>query len=189
MTDLLDLTIIGGGPTGLYASFYAGFRTLKVKIIDSLEELGGQVTALYPEKDIFDVAGFPKISGKDLVKGLVDQGLQYKPTVCVGEKVDMVKALPDKTYELTTQKGTHLSRAILITIGVGAFKPKRIPTPGTEKYEGKGLSYFCPNVSKYDKKHLVVVGGGDSAVDWALNSLPARRLHHARSPARWVSGA
>src|ERR1700693_346787 len=107
MADLFDLTIIGGGPTGLFASFYAGFRTLKVKIIDSLEELGGQVTALYPEKDIFDVAGFPKVSGKDLVKGLVEQGLQYKPMVCVGEKVEMVKALPDKTYEQTTQNGAH----------------------------------------------------------------------------------
>ncbi len=172
MADLFDLTIVGGGPSGLYAAFYAGFRTMKVKIIDSLEELGGQVTALYPEKDIFDVAGFPKVSGKDLVKGLVQQGLQYKPTVCVGEKVEMMKALPDKTYELTTQKGTHLSRVVLITIGIGAFKPKRIPAPGVEKFEGKGLSYFVPDVSKYDKKRVVIVGGGDSAVDWALNLFP-----------------
>src|SRR5258708_1858720 len=172
MADIFDLTIVGGGPTGLYASFYAGFRTMKVKIIDSLEELGGQVTALYPEKDIFDVAGFPKISGKDLVSGLVQQGLQYKPTVCVGEKVEMMKALPDKTFQMTTQKGEHFSKAVLITIGVGAFKPKRIPAPGTEKYEGKGISYFVPDVSKYDKKRLVIVGGGDSAVDWALNLYP-----------------
>src|ERR1700674_5998629 len=121
MADLFDLTIIGGGPSGLFASYYAGFRSLKVKIIDSLEELGGQVTALYPEKDIFDVAGFPKVSGKDLVKGLVDQGLQYKPAVCLGEKVGMMTAKPDKTYELTTQKGPHLSRAVLVTIGIGAF--------------------------------------------------------------------
>jgi len=172
MAELFDLTIIGGGPTGLFASFYAGFRTLKVKIIDSLEELGGQVTALYPEKDIFDVAGFPKVSGKDLVNGLVAQGLQYKPTVCLGEKVDMMRALPDKTYEMQTQKGVHLSRAVLVTIGIGAFKPKRIPAPGVEKFEGKGLSYFVPDVSKYDKKRLVIVGGGDSAVDWALNLYP-----------------
>ena len=172
MADLYDLTIIGGGPTGLFASFYAGFRTLKVKIIDSLEALGGQVTALYPEKNIFDVAGFPKVYGKDLVKGLVEQGLQYKPTVCLGEKVEMMKTLPDKTFELTTQKGTHLARAVLITIGIGAFKPKRIPAPGVEKFEGHGLSYFVPDVSKYDKKRLVIVGGGDSAVDWALNLYP-----------------
>src|SRR5262245_2558515 len=98
MAEVFDLTIVGGGPTGLFASFYAGFRSMKVKIIDSLEELGGQVTALYPEKDIFDVAGFPKVSGKDLVKGLVEQALQNKPSVCLGEKVDMMRALPDKTY-------------------------------------------------------------------------------------------
>src|SRR5438132_10466398 len=172
MADLYDLTIIGGGPTGLFASFYAGFRTLKVKIIDSLEALGGQVTALYPEKNIFDVAGFPKVYGKDLVKGLVEQGLQYKPTVCLGEKVEMMKTRPDKTFELTTQKGTHLARAVLITIGIVAFKPKRIPAPGVEKFEGHGLSYFVPDVSKYDKKRPVIVGGGDSAVDWALNLYP-----------------
>jgi ferredoxin/flavodoxin---NADP+ reductase len=83
-----------------------------------------------------------------------------------------MKVLPDKTYELTTQKGTHYSRVVLITIGIGAFKPKRIPAPGVEKFEGKGLSYFVPDVSKYDKKRLVIVGGGDSAVDWALNLYP-----------------
>jgi thioredoxin reductase len=172
MADQFDLTIIGGGPAGLFAAFYSGFRAMKVKIIDSLEELGGQVTALYPEKDIFDVAGFPKVSGKDLVKGLVAQGLQYKPTVCTGEKVEMMKGLPDKTYEISTQKGKHLSRAVLITIGVGAFKPKRIPAVGVEQFEGKGLSYFVPDMSKYDKKRVVIVGGGDSAVDWALNLYP-----------------
>src|ERR1700682_724849 len=104
MPDVFDLTIIGGGPTGLYAAYYAGFRGLKVKIIDSLEELGGQVTALYPEKYIFDVAGFPKIYGRDLVKNLIEQAMQYKPAVCLGENVHGMKTLPDKSYELTTQK-------------------------------------------------------------------------------------
>jgi thioredoxin reductase len=172
MDDLFDLTIIGGGPAGLYAAYYAGFRTLKVKIIDSLEELGGQVTALYPEKWIFDVAGFPKILGKDLVKNLVEQGLQYKPTVCLGEKVVMVKTAADKNFDLLTQKGNHRSRAILITLGIGAFNPKRIPTPNALTLEGKGLAYFVPDIARYDGKNVVIVGGGDSAVDWALNLLP-----------------
>jgi len=172
MADIFDLTIIGGGPAGLYAAYYAGFRSMKVKIIDSLEELGGQVTALYPEKLIFDIAGFPRIYGKDLVKNLVEQGLQYKPAVCLGEKVVMVKTDPDKTIELLTQKGHHLSRAVLITLGVGAFKPKRIPAAGVERFEGKGLAYFVPDISRYDKKRVVIIGGGDSAVDWALNLLP-----------------
>src|SRR5579863_3633981 len=141
MADVFDLTIIGAGPTGLYASYYAGFRAMKVKLIDSLEELGGQITALYPEKLIFDVAGFPKIYGKDLVKNLVEQALQYHPTVCLGERVEMVTTQPDKTYELKTQKGYHQTRAVLITIGIGAFNPKRIPVPGADHFEGKGLAY------------------------------------------------
>src|ERR1700682_4361206 len=110
MPDVFDLTIIGGGPTGLFAAYYAGFRSLKVKVIDSLEELGGQVTALYPEKYIFDVAGFPKIYGKELVKNLVEQALQFHPSVCLGERVLMVGAGADKVYTLTTNKATHRSR-------------------------------------------------------------------------------
>jgi thioredoxin reductase len=172
MGDIFDLTIIGGGPSGLYAAYYAGFRGMKVKIIDSLEELGGQVTALYPEKFIFDVAGFPKIYGRDLVKNLVEQAMQFKPAICLGENVTSLKALPDKSYELKTQKASHLSKAVLITIGIGAFNPKRIPAPGIEKFEGKGLAYFVPDISVYDKKRVLIVGGGDSAVDWVLNLLP-----------------
>src|ERR1700733_6735942 len=131
MDDIFDLTIVGGAPAGLYASYYAGFRAMKVKLIDSLEELGGQVTALYPEKFIFDVAGFPKVYGKDLIKNLVDQAMQYQPTVSLAQRVVAGKATPDKHYELTTEKGvTTLTKAILITIGIGAFNPKRIPAPG-----------------------------------------------------------
>ncbi len=178
MTELFDLTIIGGGPAGLYASFYAGFRSLKVKIIDSLEELGGQVNALYPEKNIYDVAGFPHVSGKNLVKGLLEQALKYHPTVCLGEKVEMMRALADKSYELKTQKQSHLSRAVLITVGVGAFKPKRIPALGAEQFEGKGLSYFVPDPIRYEKKRVVIVGGGDSAVDWALHLYPQATSVH-----------
>lgn len=172
MSEIFDLTIIGGGPTGLYAAYYSGFRGMKIKIIDSLEELGGQITALYPEKFIFDVAGFPKIYGKDLVKNLVEQTMQYNPTVCLGENVTNLKSQSDKTFELQTQKATHFTKAVLITIGIGAFNPKRIPVMGTERFEGKGLAYFVPDISIYDKQRVIVVGGGDSAVDWALNLLP-----------------
>src|SRR5258708_22917422 len=156
--QLFDLTIIGGGPTGLYDVYYAGLRGLKVKIIDSLEELGGQITALYPEKFIFDVAGFPKVYGKDLVKNLVEQTMQYNPTVCLGENVHGLKSRPDKSYELTTQKATHFSKAVLITIGIGAFNPKRIPVVGIERFEGKGLSYFVPNLSEYANQRVIIVG-------------------------------
>src|SRR5687768_3965891 len=120
MSEVFDLTIIGAGPSGLYAAYYAGFRGLKVKIVDSLEDLGGQVTALYPEKFIYDVAGFPKIYGRDLVKNLVDQAKQYNPTICLGENVEDLKNRPDKSYELKTQKASHFTKAVLITIGIGA---------------------------------------------------------------------
>jgi len=169
VSEVFDLTIIGAGPTGLYATYYAGFRGLKVKLVDSLEDLGGQITALYPEKLIFDVAGFPKIYGKDLVKNLVEQAKQYNPTICLGEVVQQMKPGPNNSYELITQKGSHFTKAALITIGVGAFNPKRIPIIGVEKWEGRGLAYFVPDISRYDKKQVVIVGGGDSAVDWALN--------------------
>lgn len=171
MTDTFDLTIIGAGPAGLYAAYYAGFRGLKVKLIDSLEELGGQIAALYPEKSVFDVAGFTKISGRDLVKNLVQQAQQYKPTICLGEKVERLSSV-EGVYELTTSQAAHRTRAVLITIGIGAFNPKRIPVPGTERFEGKGLSYFVPDMAKYNGKHVLIVGGGDSAVDWSLNLLP-----------------
>jgi len=172
MSEIFDLTIIGAGPSGLYATYYAGFRGLKVKLIDSLEELGGQITALYPEKFIFDVAGFPKVFGKDLVKNLVEQAKQFNPTICLGERVDSLKAETDGSYTLTTSRAAHRTRAILITIGVGAFNPKRIPAATAAAFEGKGIAYFVPDVKKYDGKRLVIVGGGDSAVDWALNLLP-----------------
>lgn len=187
MSELVDLTIIGAGPAGLYACYYAGFRGLKVKLIDSLEALGGQITALYPDKFIFDVAGFPKVFGKDLVKTLVEQGLQFHPTVCLGERVDRLTSEADGNYTLVTSAGQHRTRAVLVTIGVGAFNPKRIPAPTAAHFEGKGLSYFVPDASRYDGKRVVIVGGGDSAVDWALNLYPRAKqviLVHRRDAFR-----
>jgi len=172
MSELFDVTILGAGPTGLYATYYATFRGLKVKLIDSLEQLGGQVSALYPEKFIFDVAGYPKVLGRDLVKNLIEQALQYVPTVCLGERVEGLEKAVDQTYLLHTNKGTHLTRALIIAIGIGAFDPKRIPALTAATYEGKGLEYCVPKISRYKDKRLVIVGGGDSAVDWALNLLP-----------------
>jgi ferredoxin/flavodoxin---NADP+ reductase len=106
------------------------------------------------------------------VKNLVEQARQYFPTISLGERVESIRSGPDQTYDIVTSKATHRSRATLITIGIGAFNPKRIPAPGVERYEGRGLAYFVPDVTKYDGKRLVIVGGGDSAVDWALNLMP-----------------
>jgi ferredoxin/flavodoxin---NADP+ reductase len=167
--DVYDLTIIGAGPSGLFATFYAGLRQMKTKIIDALEEPGGQVAVLYPEKYIFDVPGFPKILAKDLVKCLVDQAFQYDPTIVLGERVTTL-AKSDGIFVLGTDKGTkHYSKAVLVAAGVGAFSPNRLDAPGASDYEGKGVYYFVKDKSVFKDKNLLIVGGGDSAVDWALN--------------------
>jgi thioredoxin reductase (NADPH) len=121
--ELYDLTIVGAGPAGLFAAYYAGFRGLRTKIIDSQPDLGGQVTALYPDKFIYDVAGFPKILGKDLVTNFVDQTMQYQPTVHLDEDVQTLDRLPDGTIRVGTDLGNHLTKVALITAGIGAFTP------------------------------------------------------------------
>ncbi len=167
--DVYDLTIIGAGPSGLFATFYAGLRQMKTKIIDALEEPGGQVAVLYPEKYIFDVPGYSKILAKDLVKSLVEQAFQYNPTVVLGERVTRLSKT-DGVFELDTDRGTkHYSKAILVAAGVGAFSPNKLEARGAAEYEGKGVYYFVKDKSIFRGKNLLIVGGGDSAVDWALN--------------------
>ena len=167
--DVFDITIVGAGPTGLFATFYAGLRQMKTKLVDALEEPGGQVAVLYPEKYIFDAPGFTKILAKDLVKCLVEQAFQYNPAIVLGERVTTLSRT-DGVWEIGTDKGTrHFSKAILIAAGVGAFSPNRLEAPGVADYEGRGVFYFVKDKSAFNGKKLLIVGGGDSAVDWALN--------------------
>ncbi len=163
-----DLTIIGGGPTGLFGAFYAGLRQMKTKIIDSLPQLGGQLAALYPEKYIYDVPGFPRVLAKDLVSFQVEQAMQYEPTVCLNEKVTNLTQNGDGRITLTTDKGSHVTKTVLIAAGVGAFVPRRMDVPGIREMEGKGIHYFVTDTSGLAGKRIVIVGGGDSAFDWAL---------------------
>jgi thioredoxin reductase (NADPH) len=166
--DVYDLTIIGAGPVGLFATFYAGLRQMKTKIIDALDEPGGQVAVLYPEKYIFDVPGYTKILAKDLVKSLVDQAFQYNPEVVLGERVVALRKT-DGVLELKTDKGTlHQSKAVLVAAGVGAFSPNRLEAQGVSDYEGKGVYYSVRDKTAFAGKNILIVGGGDSAVDWAL---------------------
>lgn len=170
---LFDCTIIGGGPTGLFAAFYAGMREMSVKIVDSLGELGGQVSALYPEKFIYDVAGFPAIKGKDMVEGCVEQGLQFGPTVCLGEKVERLEKQADGTFHLHTDKALHHTKTVLIAAGVGAFAPRKLPDiPEIDAMEGSCVYYFVKSLEVFRDKRVLIVGGGDSALDWALNLEP-----------------
>jgi len=166
--DMYDITIIGGGPAGLFTAFYAGIRDMKTKIIDSLPQLGGQLAELYPEKYIYDVAGFPKVMAKDLVNALKEQAFQYNPTVCLNEKVLKMHRQEDGSYELETNTGKHLTKTVIIAGGIGAFTPRALPAANTDSYVGKGIHYFIDNLAQHTGKKCLVVGGGDSAVDYAL---------------------
>ncbi len=187
MSDTVyDITIIGGGPVGLAAAYYAGHREATVCIVESLEQLGGQVGAVYPEKHVFDVAGHPKIQGQALVDLCVEQGLQFGADVFLGEEVhDLVRTGEgdDEILTLTTHGGRSIrSRALIVTAGHGAFEPRKLGVDGIDEWEGKGLHYFVRQKDAFKGKSCVIVGGGDSALDWTLGlqdtaALPITLVH------------
>ena len=166
--DARDVTIIGGGPTGLFAAFYAGLRGVSARIIDSLPELGGQLTALYPEKYIYDVGGLPQILARDLAQNMIEQGLQFGADVRLEEQVQELVRTEDG-FILTTDKARYPTKTVVIAGGKGAFSPRVLECPGYERLLGKGVSYHVKDPSEYDGKRVLIVGGGDSAVDWALS--------------------
>jgi thioredoxin reductase (NADPH) len=169
----VDLLIVGAGPTGLFAAYYAGFRELTTAIVDSLPEAGGQVTAMYPEKKIFDIAGFPMIIGRDLVANLVEQANQFKPTYLLGRSARTVSEVDGK-FDVELDGGTVIrTGAILITAGMGEFNPRPLPTGG--EWLGRGMVHFVPELEVHRDQDVVVVGGGDSAFDWALSLHPIAR--------------
>lgn len=166
--DLYDITIIGGGPTGLFGSFYAGLRGLKVKVIDVLPELGGQLTALYPEKYVYDVAGHPKILAKDLAKNLATQASLFKPTIVLGEKVLDLKKNEEGHWQIITDASdSHYSKTVLLALGAGACVPKKLDADYDRALEGESIFYAVKNKERFRGKNVLIIGGGDSAVDWA----------------------
>lgn len=170
--EVFDVTIIGGGPTGMFAAFYAGMRELKTKIIETLPVLGGQVKIMYPEKNIFDIGAFPYIKGADLIDQLEKQLKPFQPTICLEESVLAIQKTKDHLFEMKTQEGNHYSRAILITTGLGAFEPRKLTFDYLEQYEESNLHYYVKELETYRDKVVVITGGGDSAVDWALTLEP-----------------
>lgn len=166
--EVFDITIIGGGPVGMFAAFYSGMRNAKVKIIESLPQLGGQLSMLYPEKDIYDIAALPVIKGQELIDNLSIQISRFDPTICLEEEVIDVFKNDTGIFELTTKKSIHYSKAIIITAGNGAFQPRRLELDHAEDYEGKTLHYYVNNIEQFKDRTVAICGGGDSAVDWAL---------------------
>jgi ferredoxin/flavodoxin---NADP+ reductase len=165
---IYDITIIGGGPVGLFTAFYAGMRKAKVKIIESLPQLGGQLSALYPDKYIYDVAGFPKVKAQDLVHNLIKQMEPFQSTICLEEAVEGVEKQPNGIFKLQTNQTVHYTKTIVITAGNGAFKPRKLELNKADSFESSNLNYFVNDVKQFSGKKVVLFGGGDSAVDWAL---------------------
>jgi thioredoxin reductase len=186
MTHEVDLVIIGAGPTGLFGAYYAGFRDLSTAIVDSLPEPGGQVTAMYPEKMIFDVAGFPAIRGRDLVNALVEQANQWKPTYLLGRKASTLTEVDGGKFDIGLGDGSVVrTSAVLITAGIGEFTPR--PLPAGDGWLGRGMVHFVPELDAHSGQDVVVVGGGDSAFDWALALHPIAKsvtLVHRRAKFR-----
>jgi thioredoxin reductase len=185
--EMVDITIIGGGPTGMFAAFYAGMRQASAKIIESMPQLGGQLSALYPEKYIYDVAGFPKVSAQELVDNLKEQMRLFPVTACLEEKVINVVKKEERLFEIITDKGVHHSRSVIITGGVGAFEPRRLELPEASKYEKKNLHYFVNDLNAFKDLNVLISGGGDSAVDWAMMLEPIAKqvtLIHRRDKFR-----
>jgi len=180
MSDVVDITIIGGGPVGLATAYYAGHRNASVRIVESLEQLGGQVAAVYPEKHLFDVAGHPKVQGQGLVDLCVEQGLQFGAEVLLGEEVETLERIGsngDSHLVITTASGKALpTRVIIVTAGHGAFEPRKLGLEGIDEWEGRGLHYFVKRKDEFHEKSCVIVGGGDSALDWTLGLQDTAKL-------------
>jgi thioredoxin reductase (NADPH) len=182
----VDILIVGAGPVGLFGAYYGGFRGLSVAVLDALPEVGGQISAMYPEKLIHDVAGFPAVRGRDLVQNLRDQADAFSPQYLLEEQALTLDYAADGSVLVGTDRGRSVhAGAVIITGGIGSFSPR--PLPSGSQFEGKGLRYFVRELAELADQDVVIVGGGDSAFDWALSLEPLARsvtLVHRRKAFR-----
>ena len=165
MSEIYDITIVGGGPVGLFAAFYGNMRQVKVKLIDSLPQLGGQPAILYPEKNILDVPGFTNLTGEELSNRLIEQVKRFDTPIFLNETVEDIQKEGD-LFTITTSRQVHQSKAVIIAMGGGAFKPRALDIEGAKDFDN--VHYHVSNIQQYEGQQVTVLGGGDSAVDWAL---------------------
>lgn len=164
-----DIIIIGAGPAGLFAVFEAGLLKLHCHLIDALPQAGGQCTELYPKKPIYDIPGFPEILAGDLVNNLLEQCRQFQPGFTLGERAETLEKQADGTFVITTDKGTqHRAPVVFIAGGLGSFEPKKPPIENIAHFEDNGVTYLIKDPETYRNKRVVIAGGGDSALDWAV---------------------
>jgi thioredoxin reductase (NADPH) len=183
-----DVIIIGAGPCGLFAVFELGLLDIRAHLIDILEKVGGQCAELYPEKPIYDIPGLPIVTGQGLTDNLMKQIEPFKPTFHLGEMVETIERIGDPEFRITTDRGKVLeAKAVVVAAGGGSFQPKRPPVPGIEAYEATSVFYAVRKMEEFRDKHLLILGGGDSALDWTLNLAPVARsltLLHRRDQFR-----
>ncbi|HUO98101.1 MAG TPA: NAD(P)/FAD-dependent oxidoreductase [Rhizomicrobium sp.] len=178
-----DVAIVGAGPIGLFAVFELGLLDLKCHLVDILDRPGGQCTELYPEKPIYDIPGLPIVTGQELVDRLMEQIKPFEPAFHFGEMASGLTKLPDGKWKLVTDAGTEIvAPVVVIAAGAGSFVPKRPPIPGIEAYEGTSVHYSVRKMEAFRGKHILIAGGGDSALDWTLNLAPIAKsltlVHH-----------
>ncbi|MBX5466403.1 MAG: NAD(P)/FAD-dependent oxidoreductase [Firmicutes bacterium] len=169
-----DILIIGGGPVGLYGAYLAGLHRLRVRIVERLERLGGQAEYLFPDKPVYDVGGIPAITGRGLVEQLKQQAFQYPLKLALGETAWRLERGTD-LWVVETDRRRYPARCVIITAGIGEFTPRRLDNPAVDRWEGRGVHYVVDRLAAFDDRRVLVVGGGNSAADWAMALIPRAR--------------